>query len=125
MRKKHSVRTILWVLLFLMMTLVFVIYMACYVYFESSRIRSQSSDALDQQVLSVRSFADSELSALDTVMQNVAYSNLVKEYYLANLEQPADPGTGNYGSMQNALSLERVREDEEKEQDEAEAEEEG
>lgn len=30
-----------------------------------------------------------------------------------------------YGSMQNALSLERVREDEEKEQDEAEAEEEG
>ncbi len=105
MRKKHSVRTILWVLLFLMMTLVFVIYMACYVYFESSRIRSQSSDALDQQVLSVRSFADSELSALDTVMQNVAYSNLVKEYYLANLEQPADPGTGNYGSMQNAKVL--------------------
>ncbi len=31
----------------------------------------------------------------------------------------------DYGSMQNALSLERVREDEEKEQDEAEAEEEG
>ena len=105
MRKKHSVRTILWVLLFAMMTLVFVIYMACYVYFESSRIRSQSSDALDQQVLSVQSFADSELSALDTVMQNVAYSNLVKEYYLANLRQPDDPGTGNYGSMQNAKVL--------------------
>ena len=108
MRKKHSVRIILWGLLFVMMTLVFVIYMVCYVYFESSRIRSQASDALEQQVLSVRSFVDAELSALDTVMQNVAYSNLVKEYYLANLEQPDNPENGNYSSMQNAKVLTRL-----------------
>ena len=81
MKRKHSFRTILWVFLFLMMTLMFIIYMSYYVYSESSRISAQTSDSLDQQVLSVRTFTDSELSSLDTVMQNIAYSNLVKEYY--------------------------------------------
>ena len=105
MKRKHSFRTILWVFLFLMMTLMFIIYMSYYVYSESSRISAQTSDSLDQQVLSVRTFTDSELSSLDTVMQNIAYSNLVKEYYLASLNQTETPEDGNYSSMQNTKVL--------------------
>ena len=105
MRGKHSFRTILWVFLFSIMTLVFIVYMSYYVYSESDRISSQTSDSLDQQVLSVRTLVDSELASLDTVMQNIAYSNLVKEYYLATLDHTQTPVDGDYTSMQNAKVL--------------------
>ena len=105
MKRKYSFRTFLWVLLFSMMTIVFIIYMSYYVYTESARISSQVSDSLDQQVLSVQTLSDSQLSSLDTVMQNIAYSNLVKEYYLAYRRQPDTPENGNYNSMQNAKVL--------------------
>ncbi len=105
MKRKYRFRSILWVTLFAMMTLVFIIYTSYYVYYESSRISTQVSDSLDQQVLSIRASVDAELTSMDTVMQNIAYSNLVKEYYLANLEQPESPENGNYSSMQNAKVL--------------------
>lgn len=105
MKKRYSVRTILWVVLFSTMTLVFIFYLSYYVFYESAGISSRATESLDQQVVSVLAFTDSELSSLDTVMQNVAYSNLVKEYYLANLKQPVTPENGNYSSMQNAKVL--------------------
>ena len=105
MKKKHSVRTILWAVLFSTMTLTFILYMSYYVWSESAGIFSRASDSLDQQVLSVLAFTDSEMASLDTVMQNIAYSNLVKEYYLAYLEPSGTPENGNYSSMQNAKVL--------------------
>ena len=105
MKKKRSVRTILWAILFSTMTFVFILYMTIYVYYESAGISRRASESLDQQVLSVLTFTDSELASLDTVMQNIAYSNLVKEYYLANLNQSVTPENGNYSSMQNAKVL--------------------
>ena len=105
MKKKHNFRTILWVFLFSMITVIFIIYLSYYVWYESSRISSQVSDSLEQQVSTVQKLTDSELNALDTVMQNIAYSNLVKEYYLAYLKPSETPENGNYSSMQNAKVL--------------------
>ena len=38
-------------------------------------------------------------------MQNVAYSNLVKEHFLVYLNRPASTGDGNYSEMQNIKVL--------------------
>ena len=105
MKKKYSVQTALQAVLFVIMTASFIIYMAYYVIYESAKISSQASDFLKQQVRSVQTLTDSELVQLDTVMQNIAYSNLVKEYYLANLNSVESSDNGNYSSMQNAKVL--------------------
>ena len=104
MKKKYNVQTALQAVLFLIMTASFIIYLAYYVIYESAKISSQASESLKQQVQSVQTLTDSELVQLDTVMQNVAYSNLVKEYYLA-LNNSKSSDNGNYSSMQNAKVL--------------------
>ena len=105
MKKKHSVQTALQSIFFLMMTAFFIIYMSSYVFLESRKIAALATETLDRQVSSVLAYLDGEFGTLDTVMQNTAYSNLVKEYYLANREGQDSTGNGNYGSMQNAKIL--------------------
>jgi len=105
MRKSRSVQSTLQIAFFSILILIFLLYMTYYVVIESSKIRSQAIDTIQQNVISASAYIDSDINALDTVMQNIAYSNLVKEQYSAYLNKSDSSKDGNYSSMQNSKVL--------------------
>lgn len=104
-KKKRSVQTTLQLAFFLLVVSVF---LACIIYFiasESSRIKSRAVDSVIQYTETSSEFMDEEIRSVNTVMQNVAYSNLIKEHFLNYLNKPVSGGDGNYSSMQNVKVL--------------------
>lgn len=100
-KKKRSVQTTLQLAFFLLIVIVFSAYMVYFIVSESSRIKSRAFDAVFQDTETASEFMDEEIRNVNTVMQNVAYSNLVKEHFLNYLNKPASGGDGNYTGMQN------------------------
>lgn len=106
MRKKtRSVQFTLFISFFAILTITFSTYTFYYIGSESNNIRMRAYDTIEQNVLTVSSFVDSEINSLDTVAQNIAYSNLVKDHFYDYLNMPTDTLKGNYDSMQNTKVL--------------------
>jgi len=105
MKKSRSVQSTLQIAFFGMLIAIFLLYMAYYVIVESRKIRDQSFNTIKQNATTAASFVDSNIASLDTVMQNIAYSNLVKEQYSEYLNEPISSDNGNYSSMQNSKIL--------------------
>lgn len=100
-KKKKSVQTTLQTAFFLLIVIVFLAYITYFVVSESSKIKSRAFDAVSQDTQTCAEFVDEEISNVNTVMQNVAYSNLIKEHFLTYLNKPVSGGDGNYTGMQN------------------------
>lgn len=100
-KKKRSVQTTLQLAFFLLIIIVFSAYMIYFIVSESSRIKNRAFDTVRQDTETSSEFTDEEIRNVNTVMQNVAYSNLVKEHFLNYLNKPASGGDGNYTGMQN------------------------
>lgn len=104
-KKKRSVQTTLQLAFFLLIVIVFVAYMIYFIISESSRIKTRAFDSVIQDTETTSEFMDEEIKNVNTVMQNVAYSNLIKEHFLNYLNKPASGGDGNYSEMQNIKVL--------------------
>lgn len=100
-KKKRSVQTTLQLAFFLLIIFVFSAYMIYFIVSESSRIKSRAFDTVRQDTETSSEFMDEEIRNVNTVMQNVAYSNLVKEHFLNYLNKPSSGPDGNYSGMQN------------------------
>lgn len=100
-KKKRSVQTTLQMAFFLLIVIVFLAYILYFVVSESSRIKTRAFDAIRQDTETSSAFMDEEIKNVNTVMQNVAYSNLIKEHFLNYLNKPSSGGDGNYTGMQN------------------------
>lgn len=100
-KKKRSVQTTLQLAFFLLIIIVFSAYMIYFIVSESSRIKTRAFDTVRQDTETTSEFTDEEIRNVNTVMQNVAYSNLVKEHFLNYLNKPTSNGNGNYSGMQN------------------------
>ena len=105
MKKSRSVQATLQTAFFSMLIVIFLVYMSYFVITESKQIQQQAYNTIHQDVSTASAFVDSEINSLDTVMQNIAYSNLVKEQFAIYLNQPISSGNGNYSSMQNSKIL--------------------
>lgn len=105
MKKSYSVQVTLQNAFFLILIVIFLAYMSYFVFTESKKIQQQAYNTIHQDVTTASAFLDSEINSLDTVMQNIAYSNLVKEQFAAYLNKPLSPENGNYNSMQNSKIL--------------------
>ncbi|MBR4169108.1 MAG: histidine kinase [Lachnospiraceae bacterium] len=104
-RSKKSVQTTLQFVFFLLVTLVFLVYISYFIISESHKIKTQAFESVTRDTQTASAFMDEEIKSVNTVMQNVAYSNLVKEHFLTYLNKPASSGDGNYSEMQNIKVL--------------------
>lgn len=105
MKKSRSVQATLQTAFFFMLIVIFLAYMSYFVITESKQIQQQAYNTIHQDVSTASAFVDSEVNSLDTVMQNIAYSNLIKEHFATYLNQPISSENGNYSSMQNSKIL--------------------
>ena len=104
-RSKKSVQTTLQFVFFLLVTLVFLVYISYFIISESHKIKTQAFETVSRDTQTASAFMDEEIKSVNTVMQNVAYSNLVKEHFLAYMNRPVSSGDGNYSEMQNIKVL--------------------
>ena len=105
MGKKRSVQNALVRLFFAIVIGIFTIYMSYFVISESRKMKTQAEDTIRQNVMTASSYVDSEIDTLNTVMENIAYSNLVKEYFAEYLNRDISTPAGSYNSMQNTKIL--------------------
>lgn len=107
MMKRHqrSIQATLQIAFFIVSFAIFFCYMLYFVISETRKIKQQAYNTLEQNVSTVSSFVDTEISTLDTVAQNIAYSNLVKERFGSYLDYSASPALANYDNIQNTKVL--------------------
>jgi len=84
-RRARGVESILRRTYFLMLFLVFAVFMIYSVMSEAARIQANAIRAMTINVANSAAFVDDEAGRLKSVAQNVAYSNLVKERFVAYL----------------------------------------
>ena len=104
-KSKKSVRTTLQFVFFLLVTVVFLVYISYFIISESRKIKTQAFETVSRDTQTASAFMDEEIKSVNTVMQNVAYSNLVKEHFLVYMNRPFSSGDGNYSEMQNIKVL--------------------
>ncbi|MBR3634654.1 MAG: histidine kinase [Lachnospiraceae bacterium] len=104
-KSKKSVRTTLQFVFFLLVTVVFLVYISYFIISESWKIKTQAFETVSRDTQTASAFMDEEIKSVNTVMQNVAYSNLVKEHFLVYMNRPFSSGDGNYSEMQNIKVL--------------------
>ena len=101
MKKKRSVQTTLQYVLFLLVFVIFLAYISYFVISESAKIKREAFDAISTDAGTAAEFTDEEIKNINTVMQNIAYSNLVKEHFLTYLNKPLSDTGDAYSSMKN------------------------
>ena len=104
-RSKKSVQTTLQLVFFLLVTVVFLVYISYFIISESRKIKTQAFETVSRDTQTASAFMDEEIKSVNTVMQNVAYSNIVKEHFLVYMNRPFSSGDGNYSEMQNIKVL--------------------
>ena len=101
MKKRRSVQTTLQYVFFLLVFVIFLAYISYFVISESGKIKREAFDSISTDTGTAAEFTDEEIKSINTVMQNVAYSNLVKEHFLTYLNKPLSDARDAYSSMQN------------------------
>lgn len=87
----------------------FTIFIAYYVYSESKNIRESSLLSIENNLTNISANVDLSIETLDTLSQNVIYSNLVKEHFATylNYTSPENPEStfNEYNIIQNSKVL--------------------
>ncbi len=106
----HSIQTALFVPYTLLFILVFSLVMGCFIFLQSSKIKEDASASIKNSVNNISNTLDTEIQGLDTVSQNIMYSNLIKQRfenytdYNANFVQSGTP-LDKYNNEQNTQVL--------------------
>ncbi|MCR5735087.1 MAG: histidine kinase [Lachnospiraceae bacterium] len=103
-KKKKSVQTTLQLVFFLLISVVFLAYISYFILSESGKIKTRAFDTVSSDTKTTSAFMDEEIKNVNTVMQNVAYSNLIKEHFINYLNMPESDDDG-YSEMQNIKVL--------------------
>ncbi|MCR5302349.1 MAG: histidine kinase [Lachnospiraceae bacterium] len=104
-RSKKSVQTALQFVFFLLIVAVFLAYMSYFIISEYGKIKARAFETVSSNTLTISTFMDEEIKNINTVMQNVAYSNLVKEHFLTYLNRSVSQENDSYSEMQNIKVL--------------------
>ena len=104
-RSKKSVQNALQLMFFLLVTVVFLAYISYFIISESRKIKTKAFETLSRDAQTASAFMDEEIKNVNTVMQNVAYSNLVKEHFLIYMNRDDSNSEGRYSEMQNIKVL--------------------
>lgn len=89
----------------ILFTLPFMIIIATYIFNEHKNIRESSLLSVENNLMSISQNVDSSVETLDTISQNVIYSNLIKERFASYISYTSPAGLRNaseeYSSLQN------------------------
>ena len=99
--KKRSVQTTLQYVFFFLIFVIFLAYISYFAVSESRKIKSRAFEEIGNDVVTTAAFTDEDIKSINTVMQNVAYSNLVKEHFLEYLNKPVSDTKNGYTSIKN------------------------
>ncbi|MBO5247186.1 MAG: histidine kinase [Eubacterium sp.] len=103
--KEKSILSTLFLPYTLLFIFAFVIIITYYVYSESKKLRESSFQSIENNLTNISKNLDAMADTLDTVSQNVIYSNLVKEHfasYVNHTDAPAENAATNaYNNIQN------------------------
>ncbi len=103
--KKRSVRTTLQYVFFFLISVIFLAYISYFVVSESKKIQSQAFESIMNDVITVSEFTDNDLKSINTVLQNVAYSSLVRSHFLEYVRMQKDGESNSYSEMKNISTL--------------------
>lgn len=104
-QKKKSVQTTLQLVFFFLIVAIFGAYISYFIVSQSKKIKTQAFETVSRDTQTTAAFMDEEIRSVNTVMQNVSYSNLIKDHFLTYLNKPVSDGDGNYSGMQNIKVL--------------------
>ncbi len=108
-KKTRSIQSILFYTYFYLLFSVLGIFMIFFITSESKKIKANAEKLISQNVNTISSFLDEEAKTLDTVAQNIAYSNLIKERFTKYINSVENNSTGDrntdYNSLQNTKIL--------------------
>ena len=104
-RNKKSVQTTLQLVFFFLTFIIFGAYISYFLSSESRKIKTQAFNTVVNDAETISTFMDEEISSVNSVIQNIAYSNLVRDHFLTYLNKPVSNGNGNYSGMQNLKEL--------------------
>ncbi|MDR2940146.1 MAG: histidine kinase [Clostridiales bacterium] len=79
--KLKSIQSTLFVTYFYILITVLIILMSFFIFSEARKIRGNAFLLLTQNTNTISSYIENEVKTLDTVAQNIAYSNLIKERF--------------------------------------------
>ena len=107
--KTKSIQSTLFVTYFYILFSVLVCLVSFFIISETKKIKKNAYIQLTQNTDTISSYVDEEAKTLDTVAQNIAYSNLIKERFLTyvnNVEnQPFPNQISEYNNFQNTKVL--------------------
>lgn len=110
-RSNHSksIKSTLFVTYFYILFTVLIILMSFFIITEAKKIKNNASLLLTQNTNTISSYIDEEAKTLDTVAQNIAYSNLIKERFTNYINAAQDSFSSNqdiaYNNNQNTKAL--------------------
>ena len=104
-----SIQSTLFFTYFYILTAVLITVMSFFIITESKRIRNNAILLLTQNVNTISTYIDDEADSMETVAQNIAYSNLIKErftHYLGYAKNVTQAEKNeNYSNLQNTNVL--------------------
>jgi two-component system, sensor histidine kinase YesM len=109
-RKSKSIQSTLFITYFYILFAVLISFMTFYIISESNKIKNNAFSLMTQNVNTISSYVDEEAKTLNTVAQNIAYSNLIKERFTYYINAAAESTSSTdqdiaYNNVQNTKSL--------------------
>jgi len=80
-KKSKTIQSTLFITYFYILIVVLIAFMTFYIISESKKIKNNAFLLMTQNVNTISSYLDEEAETLDTIAQNIAYSNLIKERF--------------------------------------------
>ncbi len=99
MIRRRSIRSVLFATYSVIIALILSISLLLFYLWSSDTLRKQASDSISGMSQSVREKLDLEIQKIDTVSQNILYSNLVKERFLVFAGKDQSAGLTQAESM--------------------------
>jgi two-component system sensor histidine kinase YesM len=108
-KKPRNIQSFLFITYFYILFAAFIIFMSFFIISETRKIKNNAFQLIAQNVNTITSFIEEEENNLDTVAQNIAYSNLIKERFTNYIEYAADFSDADqnkaYDNLQNTRTL--------------------
>lgn len=108
-KKPRNIQSFLFITYFYILFAVFIIFMSFFIFSETRKIKNNAFQLIDQNVNTITSYIDEEANTLDTVAQNIAYSNLIKERFTNYIKYAANFSVADqnkaYDNIQNTKAL--------------------
>lgn len=108
-KKSSSIQSTLFYTYFYILFTVLTIFMSVFIIIESKELKNNAFLLINQNVNTISSYIDEEANTLNTVAQNIAYSNLIKERFTHYINAAENAASSDqemaYDNLQNTKVL--------------------